>query len=592
MHKAACRRLYYMGRQRKKGYELYMETVKFDELQLDERIIRAITEMGFEEASPIQAQAIPVAMEGRDMIGQAQTGTGKTAAFGLPLLQKVDPKVKKLQAIVLLPTRELAIQVAEEMRRFAKFIHGVKVLPIYGGQDIVKQIRSLKDGTQIIVGTPGRVMDHMRRKTVKVDHVLTVVLDEADEMLNMGFLEDMETILSQLPEERQTLMFSATMPQAIAEIARKFQKDPVTVRVIKKELTVPKVTQYYYEVKPKNKVEVMSRLLDMYAPKLSIVFCNTKRQVDDLVQELQGRGYFAEGLHGDLKQVQRDRVMDSFRNGRTDILVATDVAARGIDVGDVEAVFNYDIPQDDEYYVHRIGRTGRAGREGKAFSLVMGKEVYKLRDIQRYCKTKIIPQAIPSLNDITEIKVEKILDQVQEVLNDTDLTKMVNIIEKKLMEEDYTSMDLAAALLKMSMGDESEDIIDSFETARSLDELDSFGRGSSRGRGRERSAYGNRRKGATDRAAVDYVLGEGDEKMARLFINIGKAQRITPGDILGAVAGESGIPGRMVGSIDMYDGYTFVDVPGRYADDVLKAMAHAKIKGKNIHVEKANTNRR
>ena len=592
MHKAACRRLYYMGRQRKKGYELYMETVKFDELQLDERIIRAITEMGFEEASPIQAQAIPVAMEGRDMIGQAQTGTGKTAAFGLPLLQKVDPKVKKLQAIVLLPTRELAIQVAEEMRRFAKFMHGVKVLPIYGGQDIVKQIRSLKDGTQVIVGTPGRVMDHMRRKTIKADHVLTVVLDEADEMLNMGFLEDMETILSQLPEERQTLMFSATMPQAIAEIARKFQKDPVTVRVIKKELTVPKVTQYYYEVKPKNKVEVMSRLLDMYAPKLSIVFCNTKRQVDDLVQELQGRGYFAEGLHGDLKQVQRDRVMDSFRNGRTDILVATDVAARGIDVGDVEAVFNYDIPQDDEYYVHRIGRTGRAGREGKAFSLVMGKEVYKLRDIQRYCKTKIIPQAIPSLNDITEIKVEKILDQVQEVLNDTDLTKMVNIIEKKLMEEDYTSMDLAAALLKMSMGDESEDIIDSFETARSLDELDSFGRGSSRGRGRERSSYGNRRKGATDRAAVDYVLGEGDEKMARLFINIGKAQRITPGDILGAVAGESGIPGRMVGSIDMYDGYTFVDVPGRYADDVLKAMAHAKIKGKNIHVEKANTNRR
>ena len=570
-----------------------METVKFDELQLDERMIRAITEMGFEEASPIQAQAIPVAMEGRDMIGQAQTGTGKTAAFGLPLLQKVDPKVKKLQAIVLLPTRELAIQVAEEMRRFSKFMHGVKVLPIYGGQDIVKQIRSLKDGTQVVVGTPGRVMDHMRRKTVKVDNVRTVVLDEADEMLNMGFLEDMETILSQLPEERQTMMFSATMPQAIADIARKFQKDPVTVRVIKKELTVPKVTQYYYEVKPKNKVEVMSRLLDMYAPKLSIVFCNTKRQVDELVQELQGRGYFAEGLHGDLKQVQRDRVMDSFRNGRTEILVATDVAARGIDVGDVEAVFNYDIPQDDEYYVHRIGRTGRAGREGKAFSLVMGKEVYKLRDIQRYCKTKIIPQAIPSLNDITGIKVEKILDQVQEVLNDSDLSKMVNIIEKKLIEEDYTSLDLAAALLKMTMGDDSEDIIDSFETARSLDDLDSYGRGGSRGRGRERSPYGSgsRRKGATDRAAMDYVLGDGEEKMLRLFINIGKAQRVTPGDILGAVAGESGIPGRMVGSIDMYDGYTFVDVPGRYADEVLKAMSHAKIKGKNIHVEKANNRR-
>lgn len=565
-----------------------MDVTKFEELQLDDRIIRAITEMGFEEASPIQAQAIPVVLEGRDMIGQAQTGTGKTAAFGLPLLQKVDPKVKKLQAIVLLPTRELAIQVAEELRRFAKFMHGIKVLPVYGGQDIVRQIRALKDGTQIVVGTPGRVMDHMRRKTVKMDHVHTVVLDEADEMLNMGFLEDMETILSQLPEERQTLMFSATMPQTIADIAKKFQKDPVTVRVIKKELTVPKVTQYYYEVKPKNKVEVMCRLLDMYSPKLSIVFCNTKRQVDELVQALQGRGYFAEGLHGDLKQVQRDRVMESFRNGRTDILIATDVAARGIDVGNVEAVFNYDIPQDDEYYVHRIGRTGRAGREGKAFSLVVGKEVYKLRDIQRYCKTKIIPQAIPSLNDITEIKADKILDQVQDILNDADLTKIVNIIEKKLMEDDYTSLDLAAALLKMSMGDDNEDIIDNYMPARSLDDLDSYGRNS---RGRDRGRNNSRRKGATDRAAVDYVLNGGEERMARLFINIGKSQRVTPGDILGAVAGESGIPGRLVGSIDMYDGYTFVDVPAEYAEDVLNAMSHARIKGKHIHVEKANSKR-
>ena len=565
-----------------------MDVTKFEELQLDDRIIRAITEMGFEEASQIQAQAIPVVLEGRDMIGQAQTGTGKTAAFGLPLLQKVDPKVKKLQAVVLLPTRELAIQVAEELRRFAKFMHGIKVLPVYGGQDIVRQIRALKDGTQIVVGTPGRVMDHMRRKTVKMDHVHTVVLDEADEMLNMGFLEDMETILSQLPEERQTLMFSATMPQAIADIAKKFQKDPVTVRVIKKELTVPKVTQYYYEVKPKNKVEVMCRLLDMYSPKLSIIFCNTKRQVDELVQALQGRGYFAEGLHGDLKQVQRDRVMESFRNGRTDILIATDVAARGIDVGNVEAVFNYDIPQDDEYYVHRIGRTGRAGREGKAFSLVVGKEVYKLRDIQRYCKTKIIPQAIPSLNDITEIKADKILDQVQDILNDADLTKIVNIIEKKLMEDDYTSLDLAAALLKMSMGDDNEDIIDNYMPARSLDDLDSYGRNS---RGRDRGRNNSRRKGATDRAAVDYVLNGGEERMARLFINIGKSQRVTPGDILGAVAGESGIPGRLVGSIDMYDGYTFVDVPAEYAEDVLNAMSHARIKGKHIHVEKANSKR-
>ncbi|WP_294151660.1 DEAD/DEAH box helicase [uncultured Clostridium sp.] len=550
-----------------------MEAVKFEDLNLDAKILRAVTDMGFEEASPIQSQSIPLEIQGVDIIGQAQTGTGKTAAFGIPLLQKVDPKNKKLQAIILCPTRELAIQVSDEVRRLGKYMHGVKVLPIYGGQEIGRQIRSLKDGVQVIIGTPGRVMDHMRRKTLKLDHVHTVVLDEADEMLNMGFLEDMEMILSELPEERQTVMFSATMPPAIAEIAKKFQKDPQIVRVVKKELTVPKVTQYYYEVKPKNKIEVMCRLLDMYDPKLSIVFCNTKRQVDDLVQELQNRGYFAEGLHGDLKQMQRDRVMNSFRNGRTDILIATDVAARGIDVDDVEAVFNYDIPQDDEYYVHRIGRTGRAGREGKALSLVVGKEVYKLREIQRYCKTKILPQPIPSLNDVTSIKAEKILDSVSEVIRDNDLDKIINIVEKRVLEEDYTTLDLAAALLKMSMGDEYEDITEEKFPLRSLDDLDDYERNN-----RNKNSRGprNSRSG-------------GGENVARLFINIGKNQGIRPGDILGAIAGESGMPGSMVGSIDMFDKYTFVEVPREQADIVLKAMKDVKIKGKNVHMEKANS---
>ncbi|MEF9953660.1 MAG: DEAD/DEAH box helicase [Clostridium sp.] len=565
-----------------------MDTVKFEELELDSRIIRAITEMGFEEASPIQAQAIPLQMAGRDIVGQAQTGTGKTAAFGIPLLQKIDPKSRKLQAIALCPTRELAIQVAEEVRRLAKYMHGVKVLPIYGGQDIGTQIRSLKDGTQIIIGTPGRVMDHMRRKTIKFDDVHTVILDEADEMLNMGFLEDMELILSELPEERQTLMFSATMPQAIAQIAKRFQKDPEIIKMVKKELTVPRVTQYYYEVKPKNKLETMCRLLDMYAPKLSIVFCNTKRQVDELVQALQGRGYFAEGLHGDLKQVQRDRVMNSFRKGRTDILVATDVAARGLDVDDVEAVFNYDVPQDDEYYVHRIGRTGRAGREGKAFSFVVGKEVYKLRDIQNYCKTKILPQPIPSLNDVTTIKAEKTLSAVEDIIRDSDLTEVINIIEKRVLQEDYTSMDLAAALLKMMMGEDSEEIQEERKPLRSLEDLDSFGgRGNSGGRGGRDG--GSRNFGARSGGNSRSSRG-GDENMARLFINVGKNQAVRPGDILGAIAGESGIPGNMVGSIDMYDKYTFVDVPREQADAVLEAMKNVKIKGKSIHIEKATGN--
>ena len=341
--------------------------MKFEELEIDSRIIRAITDMGFEEATPIQAKAIPMVLSGADVIGQAQTGTGKTAAFGIPMLERVNPKDKHLQALVLCPTRELAIQVADEIRRLAKYMHGIKVLPIYGGQDIVKQIRSLKSGVQIVIGTPGRVMDHMRRKTVKFDHVEMVTLDEADEMLNMGFREDIETILEKVPKERQTVLFSATMPKPILEITGKYQEDAQMIKVVRKELTVHNIEQYYFEVSPKSKEEVLSRLLDIYNPTLSIIFCNTKRQVDELVSNLKGRGYFAEGLHGDMKQQQRDRVMNSFRNGRTDILVATDVAARGIDVDDVDIVFNYDLPQDEEYYVHRIGRTGRAGKSGLAF---------------------------------------------------------------------------------------------------------------------------------------------------------------------------------------------------------------------------------
>lgn len=528
-----------------------MEVTKFEDLNLSPQILRAVEEMGFEEMSPIQAKAIPVVLEGRDIVGQAQTGTGKTAAFGIPLLQNVDPKERAVQALVLCPTRELAIQVADEFRKLGKFMHGIKILPVYGGQEISKQIRSLKSGVQIIIGTPGRVMDHMRRKTVKFDHIKMVVLDEADEMLNMGFRDDIETILSEVPQERQTVLFSATMPGPILEIARTYQKDSEIIRVVKKELTVPKIEQYYYEVTPKNKEEVLSRLLDMYNPKLSLVFCNTKRQVDELTSALQGRGYFAEGLHGDLKQQQRDRVMNSFRNGKTEILVATDVAARGIDVDDVEAVFNYDVPQDDEYYVHRIGRTGRAGREGRAFTLIVGKEAYKLKDIQRYCKTKIKAQPIPSINDVTLVKADKILDKLQTIIENEDLTKMVDLIEDKINGAGYTSLDIAAAFLKMSMGDDSS-------------------------------------KEEDEKRYEDFGDTGAEAGMVRLFINIGKKQNIRPGDILGAIAGETGMPGKLIGSIDMYDKYTFVEVPREYASEVIEVMKTAKIKGKSLNIEPAN----
>lgn len=434
--------------------------VRYEDSGIDDRILRAVKEMGFEMMTPIQAQAIPVMMSGKDLIGQAQTGTGKTAAFGIPLLQLVEPGDKSLQAIVLCPTRELAIQAASEIRGFAKFMHGIKVLPVYGGQEISKQIRSLKSDVQIVVGTPGRVMDHMRRHTIKMENIRMVVLDEADEMLNMGFREDIETILKEAPKERQTALFSATMPKPILEITKNYQKkDAVLIKIVKKELTIPLVKQYYYEVPKGSKEEVVCRLLDYYNPKRSLIFCNTKRMVDELTEHLKGRGYFAEGLHGDLSQNQRDTVMNLFRGGNADILIATDVAARGIDVDDVEAVFNYDVPQDIEYYVHRIGRTGRAGRSGRSFTLVVGREIYKIREIEQTCKTKIKARGIPSAADVTALKADKILGETIEVMRGQDISKMRYVIEQKLEDEECTAIDLAAAFLKNAMGEELKDIV-------------------------------------------------------------------------------------------------------------------------------------
>ena len=535
-----------------------MEHLRFEKLDLCPELLRAVEDMGFEEMTPIQAQSIPVMRSGADMIGQAQTGTGKTAAFGIPLLEKVDPDNRKLQALVLCPTRELAIQVAEELRNLAKYLHGIKVLPIYGGQDISRQIRSLKGGVQIVIGTPGRVMDHMRRHTLRLQELHTVVLDEADEMLNMGFREDIETILKDTPGDRQTVLFSATMPRAIMEIAELYQREAVHVKVVKKELTVPNIEQYYYEVRPKNKDEVLCRLLDLYAPKLSLIFCNTKKKVDELVLELQNRGYFAEGLHGDLKQMQRDRVMQGFRDGNTDILVATDVAARGIDVDDVEAVFNYDLPQDDEYYVHRIGRNGRCGLQGKSFTFIVGRDVYKLKDIQRYCRTRIQAQPIPSLDDVANMKVEHMFEKLEQVIAGEDLSSSIRAIEAYLNQSDRTAMDLAAAFLRAELGDSLEEQKDDlagemyqWETER-------------RGKGRK-----------------------GKEQMVRLYLSAGRKQKIKPGDVLGAITGESGMPGKAIGSIDMYDRYTFVDVPRKYYKQVLKSMKNKKIKGSRIYMEKA-----
>jgi len=426
-----------------------MKKLKFFELDLSSEIKNAIADMGFEEATPIQSLSIPHILDGKDITGQAQTGTGKTSAFGIPVLEMVDAKNKKLQVVILCPTRELAIQVAEELRKLSKY-QKISILPIYGGQPIERQIKALKKGVQIIIGTPGRVMDHMRRRTLKMDNVNTIILDEADEMLDMGFREDIEFILDDMPKKRQTLLFSATMSRPILNLTRKFQKNPEFIKVVHQEMTVPEIEQIYFEVKEKMKLELLSRLIDIYNPKLSLVFCNTKRRVDALVTRLQVRGYLADGLHGDMTQKQRDRAMGNFRKGQIEVLVATDVAARGIDVEDIEAVFNYDVPNDDEYYVHRIGRTGRAGKTGRAFTFVAGREIYQLKSIQKFTKTKIEQHRIPSLADVEEIRTDIFLDMIKSIINNDDLSKYIRLVER-LMEEDYTSVETAAALLKIVM---------------------------------------------------------------------------------------------------------------------------------------------
>ena len=479
---------------------------------LDNRIVRAIREMGFEKLSPIQEQAIPYLLQGEDIIGQAQTGTGKTAAFGIPAIQHINPDVKKLQTIILCPTRELAIQAAEELRKIAKYMHGIKVLPVYGGQDISRQIAGLR-GVQIIVGTPGRVMDHMRRHTIKLDLVNMVVLDEADEMLNMGFREDMELILGQIPGEHQTALFSATMPKPILEITDRFQNDAKLVKVAAQELTIPLVSQKFYRVKNQDKDAACVRLLEYYQPKLTLIFCNTKKKVDELSDLLKEQGFQAEGLHGDLSQAQRDAVMKRFRNGGTSILIATDVAARGIDVDDVEAVINYDIPQDIEYYVHRIGRTGRAGRKGRSFTFANSREIYKIREIERVCHTTITEKKLPGAAKVLKAKADKYLNKAWELHEHEDIELMKSFLQRKMEEEGCDALELAAAMLKLQVGDKGEEIAADEYTKRGnrFGDRGRSGRGDGEGRGFGRGD-GRRKLGREDGDRRRFGRGDRDRR--------------------------------------------------------------------------------
>nr|WP_234997488.1 DEAD/DEAH box helicase [Hymenobacter roseosalivarius] len=505
---------------------------------------RAITEIGYEEASPIQAEAIPALLAGRDVIGQAQTGTGKTAAFSIPAIEGVDTNSRNTQVLVLCPTRELAVQVSGEIQKLGKYKSGLAVVPIYGGSSYDRQFRALERGVQIVIGTPGRVMDHLERGTLKLDHCKMIILDEADEMLDMGFREDIETVLKKMPEERQTVFFSATMSKPIMDMTKRYQKDPQIVKVNHQEMTVSNIEQSYYEVRGPQKKDVLTRLIDMFNLKSAIVFANTKRMVDEIVGDLQAKGYFAEGLHGDMGQQQRQNTLDKFRKGTLEILVATDVAARGIDVENVEAVINYDLPADEEYYVHRIGRTGRAGKSGRAFTFVSGRDIYKLRDIMRFTKATIKLERVPSFEDVTEVKTTLFLTQIKDVIEKGNLEKYVGRVQRLLdQSEEITSLDIAAALLKMSMKEEKR-------VEQSLDA------------GRSQAAP---RPGYT-----------------RMFVTMGKKDRIHPRDIVDLIAESTGLTAGKVGDIALYDKFSFVEVPSEFAEEIVTNLGRASINGRPV----------
>jgi ATP-dependent RNA helicase DeaD len=555
--------------------------IRFADLGLSKDIMKSVEEMGFEEASPIQEQVIPHLLAGCDVVGQAQTGTGKTAAFGIPILERVEARNKLPQALVLCPTRELTVQVAEEIRKLAAHRRGIFALAVYGGQPIDRQIRSLAAGAQIIVATPGRIKDHLERGPVKLDQIRLAVLDEADEMLDMGFRDDIEAILALTPEGCQTAFFSATLPADIMELAKHFLNNPKILKVTQKLLTVPGIEQVYYEVRAHQKTEALCLLLDSQGFHKTLVFCSTKRGVDDVAAHLQMSGYQADALHGNLSQPQRDRVMKRFRAGGIDVLVATDVAARGLDVEDVDAVVNYDIPNDVEDYVHRIGRTGRAGKSGRAFTFVSARDSRKLRDIINYTKATIRQSRLPSLHDVTHIRTARMLVTVRATIESGSLESYTDIVER-FLDEHLTSTDMAAALLKILMQREfsgRENLPSAGSSPAPVPERIAQ-------RGDERfSEAGQEHSGKFNKGK--FRQSGKRSRMLRLFFNVGENMQVTPGDVFGALAGEAGLSGRSIGAIEIRDRFCFAEVPAEIADEVIHRMNGVRIRGFRITAEKS-----
>jgi ATP-dependent RNA helicase DeaD len=512
--------------------------LNFEDFGLNIDTLRSISELGFEEPTPIQVAAIPVVLAGRDLVGQAQTGTGKTAAFGIPIVERCQ-KDQLPYAIILEPTRELAVQVAQELSCIGKY-RQIRVLPVYGGKSIESQIRALNRGIDVVVGTPGRIIDHLNRKTLSLGQIQVLVLDEADEMLNMGFIEDIETILKNTPETRQTLLFSATMPQPILKIAKKHLHDPEKIRVSTQDVVVPMIKQIFFEVREEAKLTALSRLLDVEDPQLAIVFCRTKREVDEVSTKLQQIGYNANALHGDFTQDRRDEVITKFKSGLLDVLIATDVAARGLDIKNVTHVINYSIPQNPDSYVHRIGRTGRAGKSGIAITFVTPREYKHLRLIEKTAKTVIDKKKLPSLKDVIKAREKNIARDLAEIIEAAKHGSYAHAIE--VLTANYSLADIAAAALYSAYGELKERSPEEpLETARTV----------------------------------------------RLFMTIGRKDNIKVADIIKSIASEAQVPNSKIGQIDVYDKFTFVEVPEPLADRIIGSVDAIMVKGKRIRVQQA-----
>ncbi|MEO8561045.1 MAG: DEAD/DEAH box helicase [bacterium] len=562
-------------------------TLGFSDLGLDPRLVSALAALGYEEPTPVQREAIPPLLAGRDVLGQAATGTGKTAAFALPLLHLVtpdaDPRTRTV-ALILVPTRELAMQVAEAVHKYGKAL-GVIALPIYGGAAMETQLRMLKRGVDVVVATPGRALDHIRRKTLRLENVKVVILDEADEMLDMGFAEDLEAILAATPSERQTALFSATLPPRIAEIANNHLKDPVRVRIDREIVpagSAPRVRQVAYIVARAHKMATLGRVLDVENPTSAIVFCRTRTEVDELTETLNGRGYRAEALHGGLSQEQRDRVMKKFRANTADLLIATDVAARGLDVQHVSHVVNYDVPSAAEAYVHRIGRTGRAGREGVAITLAEPREHRLLRNIEYQTKQKIEIATVPTVADLRARRLEMTRASIRETLLGGDLEHFRVIVDS--LAQEFDIMDVAAAAVKQAESAkdgerESEEI--PVVTIRP-------DRPAARNGARERAPTAKAHRGQDDkpRRAKRGEPITPDWNVARLYVGAGRKSNIRPADLVGAIVNEAGVDPRAIGAIQITDRFSLVEVPDEIADEIISTLRAATIKGKRVPVRR------